>query len=272
MRPIVLFRQSMEVSGEREVCASYLETVDYRSQVPDNSLVVPRYSVLPFYRELEAELSLKGAKIVNTYNEHRFVADMLGWAGEQGVLHGLTPKTWTDWARLPEGSFVVKGRTNSRKHKWSTHMFAQTRADVPKVASRLLDDSLVSDQGLVVREYVPLRKLGEGLNDLPVTNEWRTFWLATGDAPKLLAKGYYWEASHPETLRLASLTQQGLDLASKAAQLISPHVNFFVLDVAETAEGEWIVVEVNDGSMSGPCGCSLIELYSNLKQVLTENS
>lgn len=268
MRPVVLFRQSLEQCGEFDVCRTYLDTVEYRSQVRENALVIPRYSALPFYKELEAELSLKDSVLINTFVQHSFVANMLGWAGAEGVLSDLTPRTWTDWARLPEGSFVVKGKTNSRKHRWNTHMFAPTREDVAKVAARLLDDSLVSEQGLVVRQYVPLRKLGEGLNSLPITNEWRTFWLSSPCGPQLLAKGFYWEASHPELSDLAQLSVDGLDFAVKAAERLSTHVNFFVLDVAETQKGDWIVVEVNDGSMSGPCGCSLTDLYSNLNKAI----
>ena len=43
----------------------------------------------------------------------------------------------------------------------------------------------------------------------------------------------------------------------------------FVVDVAKTASGEWIVVELNDGQQSGLSCCNPIELYSNISRVLT---
>lgn len=139
-------------------------------------------------------------------------------------------------------------------------MFAKSRADVPVVARRLLDDTMIREQGLVVREYVPLVKLGEGLNGLPITNEWRFFFYGTN----VLAKGFYWQGSHPELAMYAALSEEAELLANYAASRIAPHAMFFVIDLAETAAGNWIVIEVNDGQMSGLCGADPHELYRNL--------
>lgn len=261
---ICLFRSELDLENEREVAANYVTTVDYRSQVPANSVVIGRYSVLPYYRELERELAITGSRLVNTWREHSFIADALAWSGVGGVLRGMTPHSWPTWAGLPEGAYVVKGRTNSRKSKWNTHMFAPTLEDVPKVAQRLWDDALISEQGLVVREYIPLRQFDEGLNGLPITNEWRTFWLALDNAnPRLLAKGFYW-TTHPDAEVVAEFTAEALMLGEKAARRIAPFAKFFVLDLAETASGEWIVVEVNDGQMAGLTGVSADDLWKAL--------
>lgn len=265
MKPVILFRADLDAEDEAATCAEYLPTVNFRTDVPNNSLVVGRYSCLPFYRELEQELASKQSKLINSYQQHQWIANLIDWGGQFGVLEGLTPKTWTDWSALPKGkSFVVKGRTNSRKQRWNTHMFAATRADVPVVAGRLLDDTLISEQGLVIREYVPLKKLGEGLNGLPVTNEWRLFFLKN----QLLAKGFYWSRSHPELEPLAGFSSAAENLALEAADLVSQHTNFFVLDLAETKAGDWIVIEVNDGQQSGLCGVDAAELYLNLAATL----
>lgn len=265
--PICLFRAELDTDGERFIASKYLRTVNYRTQVPPNSMVIGRYSVLPYYREVEHELALSGSRLINTRSEHSFIADALSWAGSGGVLEGLTPPSWPNWLDLPEGAYVVKGRTNSRKNKWDTHMFAPTVADVPKVAQRLWNDTMINEQGLVVRKYIPLRQIGDGLNGLPITNEWRTFWIApNNDKPHLLAHGFYW-ASHTETEVFARWTDEALALAEKAAHRIAPHAKFFVLDLAETAHGEWIVIEVNDGQMSGlSCICP-DEFYRNLAEL-----
>lgn len=222
-----------------------------------------RYSVLPFYGELERELKLTGSKLINSHTEHCFIADVAAWACEGGALEGMTPRTWTEWLRLPEGQYVVNGRTNSRKGQWATHMFCPTLADVPVVAGRLLGDSLISEQGVVVREYIPLRELGEGLNGLPITNEWRTFWLTTKDGPVMLARGFYW-ASHEEVADKAEWTTDAYVLARKAAIAVTDYATFFVLDMAQTKDGAWIVIEMNDGQMSGLSMVDPQELYSNL--------
>lgn len=274
MKPIVLFRDELATEDEHSVVKRHLPVTSYRSSVPDNSLVVGRYSVLPFYRELEKELDQRGSSLINTFEEHSFIADATQWACGDGPLVGLTPKSWTTWWDLPaDKSFVVKGRTNSRKQFWNTHMFAPTRETVSTIARRLLDDGMIAEQGLVVREFVPLKQIGEGLNGLPISNEHRTFWLAQDDGGfrcggRLLASGFYWQGSHPELSSDACLTPAGLAIAQRAATLMAPFATFFVLDVAETATGDWIVIEVNDGQMSGLSACDPDELYSNLAQCL----
>ena len=266
---VVLFRGEISMEGELEECRKHLPTVEYRTLVPPYATVIPRYSALPNYQELEAELRLNGSRLANTYAQHKWIADLMDWGGPHGVLSGLTPMSWPNWSRLPEGAYIVKGRTNSRKERWGTHMFAPTLADVPAVAMRLLDDGLIRDQGVVVRQYVPLKKLMEGLNELPIVNEWRTFWWTRDDGvPEHLGHGFYWKASHPEAEPLALFPPEALELATEAARLVAPHVRFFVLDVAERADGGWIVVEVNDGGMSGLCGVPAATLYANLARVL----
>lgn len=270
MNPCVLFRRDLESEGEFDDCAFRLPTTQYRSQIPPESLVIGRYSVLPYYGELEKELKLKGSALINTYEQHQFIADCMTWAGQGGCLNGLTPLAYPNWSNIPEGAYVVKGRTNSRKHQWKTHMFAPTRADIPTIAGRLWDDSLIKDQGLVVRPYVPLKKLGDGLNGLPITNEWRTFWLMYPDwhpFPLMLGHGFYW-ASHPEFEAQAQWTREMADVAFEAAQRIGKHAAFFVLDIAETADGKAIIIECNDGQMSGLSSIPASRLYFKLKAAL----
>lgn len=269
--PAILFRKSLESEGEFDIAKKYLPAIEYRSLVPSGSLVIPRYSCLPFYQELEAELAAFGSRIVNSYTQHSWIADAMSWAGPGGLLEGRTPRTWDNWVDLPtDKAFVLKGRTNSRKQQWDSHMFASNRKWVPVVASRLLDDTFISQQGLLVREYVPLRRLGGGLNKLPISNEWRTFWYADHGNYMLLAKGFYW-GSHPELREAASFPFAGVEFASECASLIAEAnaAHFFVLDVAETADGSWILVEVNDGSMSGLGLVDPHMLYANLSVALS---
>lgn len=275
--PIVLFRGDLDMEDELAECRRHLQTVEYRSQVPQNSTVISRFSALPYYQELERELNLSGSKLLNSYAQHKWIADMMDWGGEYGVLTRakLTPPSYVRYDRLPEGSYIVKGRTNSRKHQWKTHMFAKTKADIPDIARRLNDDTLIQDQGIVVRPYVPLKKLADGLNGLPIVNEWRTFWLTKehprgGKVAHQLARGFYWQASHPEVASKAYWTEQAEGIAQDAAYIVAQDVNFFVLDLAQTEAGDWIVIEVNDGQMSGLCGCNARDLYFNLARLTNE--
>lgn len=269
-KPIILFRSDIDMENELSIASKHITTVDSRVLIPDNSSVIARYSVLPWYQELERDLAHRSSKLLNSYREHKFIADLLEWGGPYGVLKGLTPQSWSNWSRLPDNmSFVVKGRVNSRKQNWATQMFAETKTDVSRVAAGLLGDSLIGDQGIIVREYVPLKQLDIGLNGLPIANEWRTFWVKNqaGEIHQL-CKGYYWRASHPDSEADAAYSDEAEKVVRKAAEIVSEYCTFFVLDVAETAAGDWIIVEVNDAQMSGLCGCSAEELYGNLARVI----
>lgn len=273
MKPVLFFNAyaAEDAQDERAAAGRYFEVFGSRMRIPKGSVVAARYGVLPFYKELEQDLREIGSALLNTYAQHQWIAEMLGWSGADGtpgVLEGLTPQTWTAWHSLPSGAFVLKGRTNSRKSRWNTHMFAPTREAVPEVALRLLGDDLVSSQGLAVRQYIALRELTQGFNGLPITNEWRTFWLVVDGELRLITKGFYWAKSHPEVQGSASFPAEALDLAYEAARRVAPHVSFFVLDLAEKREGGWVIIEVNDAQMSGLCGCPPDEFYRSLAEHL----
>ena len=44
-----------------------------------NSVVIARYAALPYYRELENDLKAIDCELVNTYKQHRFIADLQNW-------------------------------------------------------------------------------------------------------------------------------------------------------------------------------------------------
>jgi hypothetical protein len=97
---------------------------------------------------------------------------------------------------------------------------------------------------------------------LPHTNEWRFYFLKD----QLLSYGYYWSVG--DCVAQARLEPQAIDLAQQLARIALHHATFFVLDVAQTASGEWILIEINDGQMAVPSENDLDELYRNLKREL----
>jgi hypothetical protein len=261
---IILFRQSEDMVEEyAALLKTEWEVYTRFLSLPPNELVVGRYSVLPFYREVEEELELIQCKLVNSYKQHRYIADIENWYND---LSMYTPKTWFRWDNLPKDmSFVVKGRTNSRKFNWNRQMFAETREDLSRVIYSLMDDSLVRDQGVCIREYVPLHRYDTAINGLPITNEWRVFFYQN----KILAGGYYWsnyEECAPYEFK--DLPKEAYRLLADVSQIVAAHTNFYVVDIAETAGGNWIVIELNDGQQSGLSMIDPIEMYTSLYQCL----
>ena len=71
-KPVILFRRCFDLNDvdlqeEFEIAGQYFNVVETRTEVPANSLVVGRYSVLPYYDELDKELKMKGGRLINTH-------------------------------------------------------------------------------------------------------------------------------------------------------------------------------------------------------------
>lgn len=257
----ILFRQDRDNEAERIVASQYCDVVTQRTSVTEPHLVVGRYSVLPFYKELELDLASRGAYLIHSYQQHRYIATM-GWADD---LEGLTPPAYRDsnFYSAPEGAYVVKGETNSKKLQWDKKMLARTKSDASRIASDLIDDGGLLGQDIVYRPFVQLRTFDVAMNELPITNEWR-FFMWNED---VLAHGYYWsEMAEPEVAAQAEIDEAGFDLVRRASKILSPQVTFYVLDIAQKHDGDWMVVEINDGQMSGLSGCDANALYRRLSE------
>ena len=269
MRPVILYRPTGSPRSDDEERLAAMEAgfrvIARRTEAEAGDVVVGRYSVVPYYRELAADLLSKGAHLVNSTLEHDFASDMRNWYGE---LKDVTPETWFRLQDVEgDGPFVLKGSENSRKNQWDTHMFAATRRDLSVVHSRLSQDGLIGQQDICVRRYVPLVTYGNAIGGVPITREWRYF-VCRGE---VLVGGYYWDAfaddvAIPPRDREESL--EALTLVETVARQLRPKSSFFTIDVAEKEDGGWMVVELNDGQMAGLCGVRPGSLYRGLWSAL----
>lgn len=241
MNPIILFRKDISSLEEFKIASEYFVVYENRCEIPERSLVIPRYSALPFYNELDIDLRINNSILINSYNQHRWIANFEYY----DILEKYTFKTWFSLKDLPDNkSFVVKGSTNSKKHSWNTKMFAKNKKEAIKIYRELSEDSLIGQQDIIFREYVPLVTYEIGINGLPFTNEWRFFFYKEN----LISYGYYWSIAEDID---REIDLEALSLAKEIANICSDYVNFFVLDIAQKEDGSWVLVEVNDGSMSG---------------------
>jgi hypothetical protein len=266
MTPIILFRKGYDDPDEAAVAAKYLPVVELRSAVPTGSLVIGRYSVLPFYRELEQDVAAVGGALINTYRQHRYIADMGNWYRD---LQGITPETWNHIDAVPDHAWpcVLKGETNSKKWQWDAAMFAKDRNAGFAVMARLQQDSVLCDQTIYFRTFVPLR--GVGIDRVvagpPVSREYR-FFVCDG---RVLCGGYYWACFDRDDIDpYPDAGDVPAAFVAEVIERVGANARFYVVDVAQTEAGDWIVVELNDGQMSGLSDCDADELYRNLKEAV----
>lgn len=257
------------IASKEEVQAAqqHFPTVSYPTQLKGGEQLIPRFSVLPNADYHYGMYKAGGQTCLNSREQHEYVASA------RWIPHfpGSTPTTYmqSGWATVPDCAqgWVVKGLTNSRKQRWDTHMRAPSRSALKEVMSRCYEDPLLSEQGLMIREYVPLAPyLEDGeplvlLHGLPVVMEWRTFWLRD----HLISSHFYWA---PHTGTNPTIPEPLLQAAQAWAEQLSKDVNFFVLDVALTSEGQPLLIEVNDGQQSGLNGLDPQIFYQALKALL----
>jgi hypothetical protein len=91
-----------------------------------------------------------------------------------------------------------------------------------------------------------------------------------------LSGGFYW-SSHVDELKESGVyinpDEVPKDLLNKIINKIQnteicEPPDFYVIDMAKTSSGEWILIELNDGSMSGLSENDPDIIYSNLKKEL----
>ena len=265
IKPVIYYRRCNDLQdNELAAMQRYFRCVESRMSIEQDELCIARYSALPYYRELETDIIFVGAKMINTHKQHRWIADLGNWTADLG---DLTPQTWHRLDFVPDCAFpiIVKGETNSKKFQWDTHMFAKDRRTAVDVMCRLQDDGFLCDQQIYFRKYVRLHSYLTGFRNLPITKEFRVF-VCDG---VVLSRGYYW-SNYVDDIETTPDANEIPDLfLQRVIDCIGKNARYYTIDVAQTQSGDWIVIELNDGQMSGLSENDPEELYKNLKKVLT---
>lgn len=266
MRPVILYRNCNNLKDDEREHEAILQAgftlLKSRMEIRKNDLVICRYSALPFYKELADDINYVGAKLINTHRQHMYIADLRNWVMD---LAELTPETWDRLECLPDDgtSFVLKGATNSKKFQWNTHMFAKNKREACDVHSRLCADSLIGYQEIFIRKYMPLKTYMVGLQGLPITKEFR-FFVCKG---RIISEGFYW-SSHVEDLESPpDPNEVPRSFLQEVIDRIGDSACFYTIDVAQTEDDKWIVIELNDGQQAGLSENDPTVLYSTLMKI-----
>lgn len=269
--PCILMRVSRDRKDEQKIAEQSFPVYELRTKVPPNSLVIGRYVNLPYHYELEQDIINLNSRLINSTLEHQYVANFDYYED----LKDVTFETWMNLEDVPcnrhSESFIVKGRTNSQKQAWNSLMFAQNFKAASRISAELRCDSFIGPQGIIIRKYEELEtfEISE-INGMPFSNEWRIFYYKG----KRLAYGYYWSNIDDwtkVTLATPDFELNGLKFADKIAERIIDKIPFVCIDIAKKQNGDWVLVELNDGCQAGlNDSVPAEELYSNLKLVLNE--
>ncbi len=205
------------------------------------------------YRVLYEALIARGIRLINDPDQYRHGHYL---PENYPVIEGRTPRSlWLTGdlgidrimdalAPFGGGSVIVKDYVKSRKHEWVEACFIPSAADrqaVERVVGRFLElQGEDLNEGLVFREFVEFEPIGiHPRSGMPLTEEYRTFWL--DGAPIDWAS--YWDGGADRDRRppIERFTEVAASVRSR----------FFTMDLARRRDGEWMIVEVGDGQVSG---------------------
>jgi hypothetical protein len=233
--------------------------------IPSEALVIPRFRSIPFGRELQFAVESQGATLINSFSQHRAVADLFSWVEKLG---SLTPTAYRleDIPTLSEGEYFVKGETNSLKDRWFESAYVPSKSELLRVVRNVQGDQYVGGQELVIRPFQHYRKLLDGVDGRPIFHERRAFFYKG----ELLTSAFYW-SSYPEALPVADVQEECfLRAVHEAIARVGDVAPFLVIDFAEYTDGNWGVVELNDACMSGLSDNVPVELWQALQNKLAE--
>ena len=142
-------------------------------------------------------------------------------------------------------------------------MYCEDFDELRDVYFNLQNDTLIGEQGVYIRQFEQFVSYGSQLNGMPIAHEFRFFvWNET-----ILAGGYYWsnfpevvEEHHPDYHEAIPFVQQIIDV-------VHPNARFYVIDVGQRTDGQWRVIELNDGQMAGLSCINADEFYKRLSEV-----
>jgi len=194
-----------------------------------------------------------GKNLITKLEEYQFCNQFPCWYPRLGVKN--TPKSiWFPGSKFDldeivsklasefgDKPLIVKDYVKSRCYEWEDACYipsASSSVDIKRVVNNFLRlQSCDLEGGLVFREYVPLKCSGKHpKTDLPLPNEHRLF-VYKG---KILTQSIRWDS------RDYSNSEKP---PQQFVENIIPFVSsmFFAVDVAETTNGSWTIIELNDG-------------------------
>jgi hypothetical protein len=270
MKPVLLVRRSDFNEDEFTAAKPFFDIITQRTEIPPHRKVIGRYSVLPFYKELCVDIRNQRGRLINNSLQHGYIADLKNWVED---LKEMTPETWFRLEDVTDNAFpiILKGATNSRKDRWMSHMWAHDRDTAVQTLLNLQEDGLTGNQPIYCRKYVDLfRYFRDPISHVPITKEFR-FFVAFG---KVLAGGFYWQNHAEDVIEKFGALPDPMEVPeaflNEAIARIGDKANFYAIDIAQKKDGSWIVVELNDGQMSGTSCVDLKKLYGELATVVND--
>ena len=218
------------------------------------------------YQALEDAVESRGYRLHTNAHQYATLRSLPNYFEQIAPL--TPPAVWTwdadieeawDLARsMGKGPWIIKDHVKSAKEAWLEACYipqGATHAQFQKVCEALMErrgDDF--EGGFVIRPFVPLKELGAHWTGMPIYEEYRLFdWRGK----RILSEPY-----HEGLVGLETHFEAYDDLG---ARVDSP---FFVADVAKLQNGDFTLIELNDGGCAGiPPECDPAALYEAIAEI-----
>lgn len=228
--------------------------------------VLLRIGAIPDFGGVATALGEMGMELLFTQQQHDRASFLENW---YPLLASHTPAsqvydTFPSLAQLlADFSFPVfiKGSRQTNGHK-RNQCIIENAAMYTALAQQWKRDKRLHWQKVAVREFVPLQIVDDTSYPemVPFSYEFRVFYWKK----QLVGYGRYWWLGRDYTLAKPD-QEPALALAQKAADCLD--VPFLAVDIAKTRQGEWIIIEVNDGQESGYAGVNPALLWQKIARL-----
>lgn len=252
-----------------------------RADSDDSNLAIYRGWMLSpsMYGELYDVLQGKGIHLINSPEQYKHCHYLPEWI--ESFKETTPASVWIEKVEFSDSliesvmeklkafagaAVILKDYVKSEKHRWSEACYIPNSSDRSQVESvtnnflKLRGDNL--EGGLVYRKFESFKPLSvHSKSGMPLTKEYRLFVLDG----KIVHWIPYWEEgeydSEPPPLQLFTELATGVES------------RFFTMDVAQTVDERWLVVELGDAQVAGlPENSNVESFYTNLISALDQTN
>ncbi|WP_265593977.1 ATP-grasp domain-containing protein [Haloferula sp. BvORR071] len=234
-------------------------------EVPSGIPGVARIGAFGDYGTFHQQCAEEGIALVHSPADHERCTFLPLW---YPLIETLTPRSrwFPGIPSLPEVEdhfefpIFIKGARQTSKHR-AVASIVRSRAEFEEAAQIFRADPILHWQDFVCRELLDLRPVSGGTEGkIPASFEFRTFWWKG----HLVGAGAYWYEADSYSWNNAERAD-ALAVARRAVEALG--CAFLVVDVAQTTDGRWIVIECNDGMESGYAAASPFAIWQTIADI-----
>jgi Carbamoylphosphate synthase large subunit (split gene in MJ) len=153
----------------------------------------------------------------------------------------------------------LKGTIQSLKKFGWENCVATNEVELEKIFNKLAAEKDFSLGKIILRKFIKLRYNEIGGNGIPKAHEYRFFVLNE----EIIDYSFYWNGENPFNLNITDLEALKKTVINIAKKIKVP---FISVDVGETLNDGWKVIEIGDGQFSDIRNISALKIWNHINK------